>query len=247
MDKTYIDINCDMGEGVGNEEDLIPLISSCNIACGGHAGNSDMMLKVARWAKKQGVKVGAHPSYPDRKNFGRNTMNISEAKLFESIRMQVNNFNTLLQKENIKLHHIKPHGALYNDLAKSLHLSTVFLKAIQDFKNDVFLYIPFNSTIKKEAIEQGFKLKYEAFADRNYNSDVSLVSRKLPDALIEDPKEVLEHILSMAIEGKVRTVSGKIVPIVADTFCIHGDTATALQILSYLSDKLPKHHIQIEK
>ncbi|MFK5973181.1 MAG: 5-oxoprolinase subunit PxpA [Flavobacteriaceae bacterium] len=247
MNRVYININSDIGEGIGNEKDLLPLISSCNIACGVHSGNDKTMAEVAQLAYCNGVKVGAHPSYPDRKNFGRVSLNISEDKLITSIKTQLAGLRAILEKENIPLHHIKPHGALYNDLATNTHLSRVFLRAVERYKNTASLYVPFNSCIAKEAITQGFNIHHEAFADRNYNLDLSLVSRKTRNAVIEEPQDVLEHLLCMVNEKKVQTLKGKKVPIVADTYCIHGDTPSALQILHYLSIELPKYNIHIKR
>lgn len=247
MDFTYIDINCDVGEGIGNEDELMPYITSCNIACGAHAGDEKTMSKVIRLAMQWGVKIGAHPSYPDRENFGRASMEMSEDDLKKSVLSQIRNLVSILSNEGGSLHHIKPHGALYNDLAKDKHLSLVFLDAINGFKNKVFLYVPFKSVIEEEALKMGFKVKREAFADRNYNTDLSLVSRKLPDALIHNPKLVLEHLIRLAKERTVRTIDGTERIILADTFCIHGDTPDAMNILDYLSKELPKHQIKLQK
>jgi UPF0271 protein len=245
--KFYIDINCDLGEGLGNEKELMPLISSCNIACGGHAGDKETIKTVARLANKNGVKVGAHPSYPDRKNFGRISLTIPDDELVQSIRAQMADFMTILEEEHIALHHIKAHGALYNDIAKDQHLAKIFLKAIEKRKDTIFLYVPFGSVIEKEAIKQHFEIKREAFGDRSYNADLSLVSRKLSNALIQIPEKVLEQILGIAWEELVQAVNGQKVAIKADTFCIHGDTPSALKILRYLSDEFSKQHIAIKK
>ncbi len=247
MEKIYIDINCDVGEGVGNEQDLFPLISSCNIACGGHAGDGQTMREVVQLAKSHQVKIGAHPSYPDKANFGRTSIDISAGKLQQSIREQMANIVLVLESESVQLHHIKPHGALYNDVAKDAALARTFLKAIEEYRSTVYLYVPYASIIEKEALQQGFRIKYEAFGDRNYNTDLSLVSRSLPNALIEDPEIVLEHIVFMARNQQVKTLEGHTIKILADTYCIHGDTPTALQILTYLSNELPKHNIFIKK
>ena len=247
MDRIYVDINSDVGEGVGNEEELLPLISSCSIACGGHVGNNQTMLKTVQLAHQNGVKIGAHPSYPDKVNFGRISMAIPEEELIESIEDQIISLKSILINKNIPLHHIKPHGALYNELTNNLHLSQLFLTAVNNFKEEAFLCAPFGSCIAKEAIRQGFKVRKEAFADRNYNVDSSLVSRKLPNALIKDPEQVLEHLIRMLHKKKVTTVEGVEIPIVADTFCIHGDTPSALRILHYLSTELPKYNIHIKK
>jgi len=247
MDEFFIDINCDVGEGIGNEGDLMPLISSCNIACGGHAGDMTTMSEVVRLAKQHQVKVGAHPSYPDKLNFGRVSMDISKKQLLENIQRQLQDFSQILEAEDVTLHHIKAHGALYNDIAKDIELAKTFLEAINSFKNNIFLYVPYGSVIEQKALEKGWRIKREAFADRNYNSDLSLVSRKLPNALLEVSGEVLDHIVRMVKNNWVKTVNGGEVPITAETFCVHGDTVSALQILNYLSRTLPELHIHLRK
>ncbi|WP_405397693.1 5-oxoprolinase subunit PxpA [Maribacter sp. Asnod2-G09] len=246
MTKRTIDINCDVGEGVGNEEALFPLISSCNIACGGHAGSKESILFCLELAKKYNVKVGAHPSYPDRENFGRVSMDISSDALIQSIKQQLQLFTSLCDQVDVELHHIKPHGALYNDIAKDEHLAKTFLKGIEEKKKSVVLYVPYCSVIQRLALENGFKVLVEAFADRNYNTDLSLVSRKESNALITDGKEVLAHLLRMYNENEVKTVNGDNIPIIANTFCIHGDTPSALQILAYLSNELPHHNLLVK-
>lgn len=247
MNQFKIDINCDVGEGVGNEAAIFPYISSCNIACGGHAGDKETMLKVASLAKKHHIKVGSHPSYPDKANFGREVMDISEQELIQSIRKQLTDFDQVLQREQITLHHIKAHGALYNQTAKDEQLAKVYLEAIDYYKDRVLLYVPYNSVVAKLAKQRGFKLWFEAFADRNYNSDLSLVSRKEENALIIAPEAVLKHILPIIKKGEVMTVDGISHKILADTLCIHGDTVSALKILTYLSTSLPQNQVQLAK
>jgi UPF0271 protein len=245
--KIHIDVNCDVGEGIGNEAVLLPFISSCSIACGGHAGDMKTMTHIARLAKKNKVRVGAHPSYPDKKNFGRVSMDISSEVLVKSIQNQLKNFTSILKKEEVILHHIKAHGALYNDMAKDIDLARTFLKAITEYRQLVFLYVPYNSIIELEALKQNFNIKYEAFGDRNYNKNLSLVSRKFKNAVIRKPEQVLSHLLSMVKAKQVITQDGIAVKLKADTFCIHGDTPTALQILAYLTKKLPQHNISIKR
>ncbi|MEM7486389.1 MAG: 5-oxoprolinase subunit PxpA [Bacteroidota bacterium] len=242
-----VDINCDVGEGVGNEKAIFPFISSCNIACGGHAGDLKSMTAIVALAKLHNIKIGAHPSYPDRQSFGRAVMKLSGSELKQSIAEQLKLFNSVLQKEAVQLHHIKAHGALYNQLAKDSVLAQVYLDAISEYKNQVYLYVPFKSIIAEIAKEKGFKLKYEAFGDRNYNNDLSLVSRKLKTALIQEPKRVLEHVLPIVKQKKVITLNGEEIRIKADTICIHGDTPTALEILMYLSTELPFYKVQLQK
>ena len=179
-----IDINCDVGEGLNNEHLLMPYISSCNIACGGHAGDKKTMAHVVSLASKYNVKIGAHPSYPDKENFGRKSIQISNEDLKESILNQVNSLEEVMNRFNVKLHHIKPHGALYNDLANDQFLALRFLKIIDKYKVTCFLYAPYGSAIAKEAKKNSFNIIYEVFADRNYNEDLSLVSRQHTSAIL---------------------------------------------------------------
>ncbi len=243
----YIDLNCDVGEGIGNEAQLLPLISSCNIACGGHAGDEMTMREVIKLASQNNVKVGAHPSYPDKVNFGRISLDLPVDILFKSIQEQIKKLEEILNNGQMNLNHIKAHGALYNDLAKNKDLAIRFLNAVQQYKDKVFLYVPYGSEIAEEAIHRGFHIKYEAFADRNYNKDLSLVPRTHKHALIEEPEKVLEHLILMVEQQKVQTLNGEVSTIFADTFCVHGDTPNALQILMYLSKYLPNHQINIAK
>lgn len=242
-----IDINCDVGEGIANEGKLMPLISSCNIACGGHTGNQASMTEMIRLAKENDVKIGAHPSYPDKENFGRVSLPISDTKLIESLERQINSLKDIALIEKTTLHHIKAHGALYNDIAKSETLSEIFLKAVKSFRRETLLYVPYASAIARVALQKKFKVRYEAFADRNYNEDLSLVSRKSSKAMITSPEEVLDHIVGMVTQQKVRTIEGRLVEILADTFCIHGDNILAFEIVSYLTKALPDHNIHIKK
>ncbi|RKN81304.1 5-oxoprolinase subunit PxpA [Ulvibacterium marinum] len=245
MDK--IDINCDVGESMGNEEELFPFISSCNIACGGHAGNRQTMAEIVRLARQFEVKIGAHPSYPDKKNFGRISMDISNNLLIESIQEQIKSLTAILKMEKLDLHHVKLHGALYNDVAKNSNLAQTVLASLEIYKSKTPIYVPYASVMAKEAINQGFSVMYEAFGDRRYHKDLSLVSRDSPRAVIKDPKEVLQQVISVVKNKKVKTANGNSVNILADTVCIHGDNPFALQIVSYLSEELPNQNIQLKK
>lgn len=247
MENWKIDINCDVGEGVGNEAQLFPLISSCNVACGGHAGDTNSMLEIVQLAKKHKVKVGAHPSYPDKENFGRTVLDIPDHDLRESIKRQLEDFGSVLNQSGVHWNHIKAHGALYNETAKNTELAELFLETLKDIGEKVPLYVPYGSVIAKLAVENDFEIRYEAFGDRNYNTDLSLVSRKLPNALIHKPQSVLEHVLPIIKSNKIVTSNGQVSPIEADTLCIHGDTPEAFEILTYLSKQLPKHQVTIIK
>jgi len=229
-----IDINCDVGEGLDNEHLLMPYLSSCNIACGGHAGDHDSMSRVVSLAKQHQVKIGAHPSYPDRVNFGRTSMTLTHDELRDTIIDQIENLIKVTRQYGVDIHHIKPHGALYNDLVKSKSLAISFLEIISKYKSQYKLYVPFGSIIAEEAHQQGFDIVYEAFADRNYNDDLSLVSRKLPEALITNPELMISHISEMTQHHRVKTISGKLVEIRASTFCVHSDTQNAIDIVKKL-------------
>jgi UPF0271 protein len=241
-----IAINCDVGEGVANEHLLMPYISSCNIACGGHFGDVKTMDSTIAIALENKVLIGAHPSFPDKENFGRKALNMTPEALQKSIESQLALFESRLDLVGAKMNHIKPHGALYNLITVDVSSAKIFLKAIDKYTKSVFLYVPFNSVIARLAIEKNMGIAYEVFADRNYNPDLSLVSRKQENALITDSVAVFKHVLHMYQHQEVITISGKKKAIIADTFCVHGDQENALPILAYLSEQLKTHGIAIE-
>lgn len=231
-----ININCDMGEGLDNEHLLMPYINSCNIACGGHAGDTATMMKVTALAKEHNVKVGAHPSYPDKENFGRVSVEMNQEDLIQSIQEQLKAFNIVLENIDLPLHHIKAHGALYNDIAKDAALANVFLSAIFEYKTICSIYVPYHSAIELEAKSNGFKVIYEGFADRNYNDDYTLVNRKYPNAVMTDESEIVKRIEEISKTGKLTSVNGKQLPYNAQTFCVHSDTANAVEIVRAISE-----------
>ncbi|MDH5365910.1 MAG: 5-oxoprolinase subunit PxpA [Cyclobacteriaceae bacterium] len=232
-----IDINCDVGEGVNNEHLLMPYITSCNIACGGHAGDEKMMTKVVELAKKHQVKIGAHPSYPDKENFGRKSILLSAKELNKTINHQIKALEKVASEFDMQLHHIKPHGALYNDIAKDNSLAKIFLDAIHKHLEKYVLYVPYESQIEKEALRNNFKIIYEAFADRNYNDDLNLVSRKESNAILTDVNQIIEHISLIKEKGEVRTISGQHLEIKASTFCVHSDTNNSVEIVKKIHEK----------
>lgn len=240
-----VDINCDVGEGICDEMALMPYISSCNIACGAHAGDFEIINETIKLAIKYSVKVGAHPSFPDKKNFGRKVILMGPTELQSSIESQIIQVQAALEKLGGKLHHIKPHGALYNLAAVDDKVALVIIKAIKNTINSVFLYVPYNSTIQKLALKNNIKIKVEAFADRNYNSDLTLVSRKKDNALIIEENLVISHLLKMIMEQKLMTIDGVEVEINADTFCVHGDNPSAVKILKKITNIFPKKGIKI--
>ena len=241
-----VDINVDVGEGIGNESQLMPYISSCNIACGGHAGDLETMRDIVKLAKQQQVKIGAHPSFPDREHFGRQPMDISCAALYTSIKGQIDDLMGVLREEQARLYHIKPHGALYNLAAVNKKVATVIVEVMKTILLPIKLYVPYNSVIEKIAIENNIPIKYEAFADRNYNDDGTLVSRSENNALIKDSNSMFEHVYRMVTSKKVKTISGLEIDIKADTFCIHGDNPHAVKLIKDLSKRLEENGIQIK-
>ncbi|WP_299012798.1 5-oxoprolinase subunit PxpA [uncultured Polaribacter sp.] len=241
----YIDINCDVGEGIANEYLLFPYISSCNIACGGHFGDVKSIDKTIQLAVKNNVKIGAHPSFSDFKNFGRKVLQISEQELKASLDFQLELFLERMANFNQKIHHIKPHGALYNLIAKDRGEAEKFISITKKYLKDCFLYVPYNSEIEKVALENHIKIKYEAFADRNYNTNLTLVARAAKNAIIEEPKDVLNHVLNMVTNKKVISISGEEKNIKASTFCVHGDHKNSVEILKYLTSQLKIKGIQV--
>ncbi|MGB1168817.1 MAG: 5-oxoprolinase subunit PxpA [Flavobacteriaceae bacterium] len=235
-----IDINCDLGEGFNNEHIIMPLISSCNISCGAHAGSMEIMDKVIQLALKYKVKIGAHPSFPDRENFGRKVLDISNCDLQKSLEDQLTIFKERVQLQNATIHHVKPHGALYNLIAVNREKASIVIGAIQHVFEAVKLYVPYQSTIEEVAIQSGLEIVYEAFADRRYNEDLSLVSRTFSNALIKDKHEVLKQVQKIANKQLVTTVNFHEKKIKASTFCVHGDTKNAIEILQYLHKYLSK-------
>ena len=230
-----INLNCDVGEGQNNEAQLLPYINACNIACGGHFGTYKSMNEVVKIAIQYNVKIGAHPSYPDSVNFGRKTIKISESDLINSIQKQIDDLLIVLNEHGAILNHIKPHGALYNDIAKDKNLALTFLKAIEKHEN-VKLFVPFNSEIEKEAVKSGKLIVYEAFADRNYNSDLTLVSRNEKNAVLTNVKSIKKHIKAMLLKNELITITGEKAFIKADTFCVHSDTENAIDIVKNLQN-----------
>ena len=232
-----LNINCDLGEGLNNEHIIMPLIDSCNIACGGHAGDSGSMIECVEISIKNNVKIGAHPSYPDKINFGRKKIDISPSELSYSIISQIESLETIADSYGLELNHIKAHGALYNQMIIDAELSNFYLDTIKDFKNKCSLYIPYKSEIEKIALKKGFSIIYEVFGDRNYNDDLSLVSRNNENALITNPESVVNHIKTIKETETVKTINGNYKKIKFETICIHSDTNNSIEILKKINQE----------
>lgn len=240
-----IHINCDLGEGGDRDKELMPLISACNIACGGHAGTVESMQHTVDLAIEHKVEIGAHPSYPDKENFGRSSLQISSTELKRALVAQILSLKQITEAEGAKLKHIKPHGALYNDAQKDEKIAEVIIDAILEFDDPLILYAPQNSVLARLA-EGKIELKYEAFADRNYTPEARLVSRQKSNALITQKENVFKHLFLMFSEGKIHAENGQEIDLKADTFCIHSDTENSVEILKYLHKEFEKKNIKIK-
>lgn len=239
-----IDLNADLGEGIGKDAILMPFLSSCNIACGGHAGNQETIRETILLANKFNVKIGAHPSFPDRENFGREELKLTETELHTSITQQIKLVQSVGESEGTLLHHVKPHGALYNLAAIREDIASTLVNSLLTFP-DVSVYAPYGSTLAALAKAKGIQVHFEIFADRNYNNDLTLVSRKHIHALLHDPNHIAEHVIRMIKNGEVKTLDGKLVQIEADTVCIHGDNPNAEEIIKTLRARLKDAGIEV--
>ena len=233
-----IDLNCDVGEGVGNESLLFRYISSCNIATGGHAGDTDSMREVVSLAEKYKIRIGAHPSYPDRLHFGRVSRKMDKDEFQSSMANQISALGAVLASSKVSLHHIKAHGALYNDLAPGGPLAMEYLEVLQPYRQTCVIYAPFGSEFYRMAAGQGFRVWEEAFADRAYESDGRLVSRGQPGAVITDPKAAAHQVIQMVRDHRVSCSDGSYYAINPRTICIHGDTPNAIEILKQITESL---------
>jgi len=232
-----IDLNCDMGESfgawkMGNDAGVMPFITSANIACGFHGGDPATIRQTVRLAVDHGVAVGAHPSLPDLMGFGRRTMRISPQDMYDLVVYQAGAVEAFARAAGAKLHHVKCHGALYNMAAVDEGLSESMVKAARDL--GVMLYVLSNSITMKIAKSKNISVAGEVFADRGYSDDGTLAPRDKPGGMIEDKDESLKHALRMVEEGVVVSLSGKRIPVAADTLCLHGDQPGAVEFASHI-------------
>jgi len=242
-----VDLNCDLGEGVHTDEQIIPFITSANIACSFHAGDIETMKRTIEFCLQHNVAVGAHPSWPDRENFGRIEMQFSSTELYKIISEQLTIISTVAKEQGTTLQHVKPHGALYNQSAKDLLIASTIAKAVKDFDASLILFGLSGSHSITEAKKRGLKTASEVFADRTYQDDGSLTPRSRPDALIEDESKAVEQALQMITQQTVTTITGKTISIIADTICIHGDGSNAVSFAKNISTALKHAGIDIKK
>jgi UPF0271 protein len=233
-----IDLNCDLGEGSGCDEQLMPLITSANIACGGHAGDEQSMLASIRLAKANAVNIGAHPGFPDRANFGRREMHLSPSDIREVVRKQISALTEVAKAEGVALRHAKPHGALYNLAARNRSAADAIASAICDVDRNLILVAPPGSEMIAAGESQKLATAAEFFADRTYQPDGSLTPRTRIDALIDKPEAAVEQVLRMIRQRRVVTTTGQSIDIAARTVCVHGDGASAVAMLRSLRSGL---------
>jgi 5-oxoprolinase (ATP-hydrolysing) subunit A len=242
-----IDINCDMGEGIGNDALLMPLISSASIACGYHAGDEATMRQAVRLAVAHKVAVGAHPSYFDRENFGRTAVNLPPDEVYAIVTKQVQLLADICTAENTKLHHVKPHGALYNTAAKDMPTALAIAAAVKDFNKNLVLYGLPGSCMQQAAAAQGIAFWGEAFADRTHQPDGTLTPRQQPNALISNSHDAVRQVLQLVQSKTIGTVTGQTIAVDAATICIHGDGPHALDFAAAINAALANAGITISK
>jgi UPF0271 protein len=246
-----IDLNCDMGESfgawkMGNDAAILPFVSSANVACGFHAGDAGTIATTVSLALEQGVAVGAHPSYPDLQGFGRRSMALTPKEVHDIVVYQVSAVKGICETLGGRLHHVKPHGALYNQAARDEELAAAIAEAVGAVDGGLFLYGLSGSFLVSQAEKAGLRTASEAFADRGYMDDGSLAPRSRGDALIHDATEAASRAAAMAVTGEVTSVSGSPVRVRAETICIHGDGPHALEFAESISLALSAAGIEIK-
>ena len=240
-----IDLNADLGEGCDNDEALLALVSSANIACGWHAGDAKTMQQCVRWALDNGVAIGAHPSFPDRENFGRSEMNLPVDEVIAGMLYQIGALAAIVKAEGGRLAHVKPHGALYNQAVKDPALADALCEAVRRFDPSLKFFGLAGSGMIEAATRAGLQPVEEVFADRAYNADGSLVSRKLPGALIESDADAIAQTLSLVRDHRVTAIDGSTVAVNAQSVCLHGDGAHALEFAQRIRERLASEGISV--
>lgn len=249
--RKHIDLNCDMGESfgaytLGHDSTLMDYVSSVNIACGFHAGDALVMRRTVEVASQKGLAIGAHPGYPDLQGFGRRAMQLDAGEVYAMVLYQIGALRAFAHAAGTRLTHVKPHGALYNTAARDAMLATAIAEAVRAVGDDLLLVGLSGSCLIDAGRAAGLRTASEVFADRTYQDDGTLTSRAATGALVTDADDAVRQVLQMVLEGTVTSVSGKEIPVVADTVCIHGDGAHALAFARLLSEQLQHNHVSIK-
>jgi UPF0271 protein len=240
-----IDLNSDLGEGAGHDNEILDLVSSANIACGFHAGDPPSIFTSIQAALERGVALGAHPSFPDRENFGRTEMTMAPAEVYALVAYQIGAFQSLARAAGGRMNHVKAHGALYNMAARDRALADVIANAVFALDPKLILFAPAASQLDYAATELGLQTASEVFADRNYLADGSLVPRSRPDAFVHDPVEAADRIIRILSEGLVRAVDGTDVAVSGNTVCVHGDNPQAVAFVRRVRERLELEDVLI--
>jgi 5-oxoprolinase (ATP-hydrolysing) subunit A len=245
-----IDINCDLGEGFGayaygGDEAILPYVTSANIACGFHAGDPSVMRRTVNRCLELGVRIGAHPGFPDLQGFGRRELQVKKEEAYELVLYQLGALEAFLRPSGGRLHHVKPHGALYNMAARSVELAASVAAAVRDFDPELKLYALSGSELIRAGQQLGLTAVSEVFADRSYRPDGSLTPRTQPGAVLDDEAAAAAQVLQMVTTGAVRASDGSLVPLAAETVCIHGDTPGAAAFAVELRHVLDAARIRI--
>ena len=241
-----IDINCDLGEGMPNDASIMPFISSANIACGFHAGDETTIRNTIRLAVKNHLAVGAHPGFADKENFGRVEILLPTHEYYALVMEQLVLFKEIAEQEGVVVHHVKPHGALYNLAVKNEMVATEIAKAVHDFDPSLIYYALSNSAMLRIAEHMGLKTASEVFADRTYQDDGTLTPRTQRNAMLTDSEMAARQVLMMAKDKKVTTLNGKSFPVKADTICIHGDLPQAYSFAKAICKSLKENKIDVK-
>ena len=247
-----ININCDLGEksklhSNKHDPDLLKIVNSANVACGFHAGDEETMNQVIEISKKNNVSIGAHPSFNDPENFGRKRMNLSSSEIKKLIVDQYNILQKVASNHGENVSHIKPHGALNNMACEDLELATTIAKTIKEISKDLIYLVPTGSKMEIAAKKLDMKIACEIFADRNYEDDGNLVSRKKSNALITDPEQAKQHVLKMVKTQSLNCHSGKQIPCEIDSVCIHGDNLSSLATANAIKNNLLENGLILKK
>jgi UPF0271 protein len=237
MSRPSYTINCDLGEGIPNEDLIIRLIDLASVACGGHFGDRSTIQDTLTLVKRFGKKAGAHPSYPDQENFGRKSLQMAPDDLLKSLKAQLDLFESVAKEQNLEIDHIKFHGALYNDAAENPELATLLVNFLKIEYPNVPLFVPPHSEIERVAKQKSLPVKLEIFGDRAYHSTYKLVSRSQEKSLFSQKIDVISHLEPIFLQQNIKTISGELIPISADTICFHGDNPGILEFLPAIIDQ----------